>query len=538
MRTATAMSLTSASGFIVFLLSLAVVQGQNGWRVTYTSTQICALKGSTVDMSCTYTYPYWIDSRLTKMKEKFWFINGDIKPVDLKTESEYKDRVLLYDYGGYYSSVRISDLRQSDSAQYQFRFITNQPGGRYTGSPGVTLTVTDLHVHVTSSSSCRNSNCVQVELRCHSSCRLPDNYKYTWFKNGQEIQSETSSSYSTSFSSEDTVSCAVKGYEMFSSPPVFAPRVPSVTFSPSGEIIEGSSVTLTCTSDANPPVTKYTWYKRGKNQLQSRGEGQQFVLSFINSSDSGSYSCIAKNSLGLKMLEYVNIDVKYPPRLPSVSVSPSGQIVQGSSVTLTCTSDANPPVTKYTWYKEDEDSPKASGQNFTITDFRSEHSGNYYCEAQNSRGRQNSTSHLIVVSSKWKSVAAGVTVAILLPIILISVFILVRRWRALKTSSEPEDRADNSQQCPPNHRHPEEQDNLHYATVNFSQNKEDPVYSNTGPARCPRHKKEPTFTEYSALPFHNNSKKQRDRVQETAEDSAVLYSTVNQTKRPRTSAPK
>uniref|UniRef100_A0A673BBD1 Ig-like domain-containing protein n=1 Tax=Sphaeramia orbicularis TaxID=375764 RepID=A0A673BBD1_9TELE len=251
-------------------------------------------------MSCTYTYPQWIDSRVTTIKEKFWFINRDIQSVDLKTESEYKGRVLLYDYGGNYSSVRISDLRQSDSAQYQFRFITNQPGGRYTGSPGVTLTVT-------------------------------------------------------------------------------------VSFSPSGEIIEGSSVTLTCTSDANPPVTKYTWYKRGKNQLQSRGEGQQFVLSFINSSDSGSYSCQTENSLGLKIL-------------PSVSVSPSGHIVQGSSVTLTCTSDANPPVTKYTWYKEDEDSPKASGQNFTITDFRSEHSGNYSCEAQNSRGRQNSTSHLIVVS--------------------------------------------------------------------------------------------------------------------------------------------
>uniref|UniRef100_A0A672ZGH5 Ig-like domain-containing protein n=1 Tax=Sphaeramia orbicularis TaxID=375764 RepID=A0A672ZGH5_9TELE len=227
-----------------------------------------------------------------------------------------------------------------------------------------------------------------------------------------------------------------------------------------------------------------------------------------------------------------------PPRLPSVSVSPSGQIVQGSSVTLTCTSDANPPVTKYTWYKEDEDSPKASGQNFTITDFRSEHSGNYYCEAQNSRGRQNSTSHPIVVSSKWKSVAAGVTVAVLLPIILIFVFLLFRRMRALKTSSEPEDRADNSQQCPPNHRHPEEQDNHHYATVNFSQKKEDPVYSNTGPARCPRHKKEPTFPEYSVLTFHNNSKEQRDRVEETAEDSAVLYSTVNKTKGPRTSAPK
>ncbi|XP_045898631.1 B-cell receptor CD22-like isoform X3 [Micropterus dolomieu] len=87
------------------------------------------------------------------------------------------------------------------------------------------------------------------------------------------------------------------------------------------------------------------------------------------------------------------------PKLPSVSVSPSAEIVEGSSVTLTCSSDAN-PAAKYTWYKENEDSPKASGQNFTITDFRAEHSGNYYCEAQNRRGRHNSTLHLIVVAVK------------------------------------------------------------------------------------------------------------------------------------------
>uniref|UniRef100_A0A671TFZ8 Ig-like domain-containing protein n=1 Tax=Sparus aurata TaxID=8175 RepID=A0A671TFZ8_SPAAU len=66
----------------------------------------------------------------------------------------------------------------------------------------------------------------------------------------------------------------------------------------------------------------------------------------------------------------------YAPKLPSVSVSPSAEIVEGSSVTLTCSSDAN-PAANYTWYKENGDSPKASGQIFTITDFRAEHSGNY-----------------------------------------------------------------------------------------------------------------------------------------------------------------
>ena len=68
-------------------------------------------------------------------------------------------------------------------------------------------------------------------------------------------------------------------------------------------------------------------------------------------------------------------------------------------MTLTCSTDAN-PAANYTWYKENEDSPKASGQNFTITDFRAEHSGNYYCEVQNRIGRHNSTLQLIVVAGE------------------------------------------------------------------------------------------------------------------------------------------
>uniref|UniRef100_A0A3Q4NBE6 Ig-like domain-containing protein n=1 Tax=Neolamprologus brichardi TaxID=32507 RepID=A0A3Q4NBE6_NEOBR len=98
-------------------------------------------------------------------------------------------------------------------------------------------------------------------------------------------------------------------------------------------------------------------------------------------------------SLGLQML--------FPsdaPKLPSVSVSPSAEIVEGSSVTLTCSSDAN-PAASYTWYKEDEDSPKASGHNFTITDITPEHSGSYSCVAQNNRGHHYSTLQLTVSKS-------------------------------------------------------------------------------------------------------------------------------------------
>uniref|UniRef100_A0A4W6EEU9 Ig-like domain-containing protein n=1 Tax=Lates calcarifer TaxID=8187 RepID=A0A4W6EEU9_LATCA len=189
----------------------------------------------------------------------------------------------------------------------------------------------------------------------------------------------------------------------------------SVSMSPSGQIVEGSSVTLTCSSDANP-AAEYTWYK--ENQTLP-GKQERIHFNPISSEDKGIYHCRSENQYGQLNSSSVFIDVQQilktclccpsdPPKLPSVSVSPSGQIVEGSSVTLTCSSDAN-PAAKYTWYKENEDSPKASGQIFTITDFRAEHSGNYYCEAQNERGRYKSTLRSTVLANPPKLPSVSVS---------------------------------------------------------------------------------------------------------------------------------
>ncbi|XP_028446067.1 B-cell receptor CD22-like isoform X1 [Perca flavescens] len=373
-----AMSLTAAaSGFVVFLLSVSVIQGQDGLRVTYTSTQICAVKGSTVNIPCSYTYPSAVGGVDTTVEQRFW-LNQQF--VDLTTDSEYSGRV-QYHSENKDCTLRISDLRERDSAVYKFRFTTNQ-GGNYVGYPGVTLSVTGLKVQVSRLEVYESYN--QADLKCQSSCPLPGHPSYIWYKNGQNIQGQTSNYYSASFDPADSFSCAVRGHEDFPSPSVYAQKLSSGSVSPSAEIVEGSSVTLTCSSDANP-AANYTWYKE-KPVYKYLSEGSQLDFSSIQSSDSGQYYCKVKNELG----KYININVKYGPKLPSVSVSPSAEIVEGSSVNLTCSSDAN-PAANYTWYKENEDSPKASGQIFTITDVRPEHSGNYYCEAQNRRGSQNST---------------------------------------------------------------------------------------------------------------------------------------------------
>ncbi|KAL7404084.1 hypothetical protein ABVT39_009245 [Epinephelus coioides] len=424
------MSLTAAArGFVVFLLSVSVIQGQKGWGVTYTSTEICAVKGSTVEIHCSYRYPSRINGLDTKVEKASWFI--DVKDgvyVDLKTDPQYSGRVqYVCDEIKNDCTLRITDLRESDSAVYKFRFITNQPRGNFWGKPGVTLSVTDLDLKVSRSSSFSS-------LQCHSSRYLPDHTSYIWYKNGQKIKEGTSPYVDFSYDSADSYSCAVKGCGGFS-PSVYAPKLPSVSVSPSAEIVEGSSVTLTCSSDANP-AAKYTWYNEDGNLFRhSQRQNPQLVFSSIQSSDSGEYYCKAENELGRRTSEFISIDVKYAPKLPSVSVSPSAEIVEGSSVTLTCSSDAN-PAANYTWYKEDEDSPKASGQIFTITDIRAEHSGNYYCEAKNTRGRHNSTLHLTVVAGPVRDHSVMNIIRLTLVVLVLTLLLLLSLWtRKKKTLS-------------------------------------------------------------------------------------------------------
>ncbi|XP_078022748.1 hemicentin-1-like [Epinephelus lanceolatus] len=572
------------------------VYGQTCNRVTYTDRNICASKGSSVDISCTYS------SYKNHVESKFWFSpeskgqwQNHSQPEDLSKDSQFAGRVQVIDTERRRSTLRITDLRESDSAEYHFKFTT--PSFEWRSSlPGTTLTVTALQVQVTRITV--GQFVTEAELKCHSSCSPAGRLSYVWFNNKVEILREHTSSYKAWFGLSDNISCAIRGHKEFPSPSVYAPKLPSVSVSPSAEIVEGRSVTLTCSSDANP-AAKYTWYKWYVNR-HPLSEGPQLVFSSIQSSDSGQYYCTAENELGRTSNDFT-MDVKYTPRVPSVSVSPSGKIMEGSSVTLTCSSDANPaakytwymenqkvlqgsdgvyqfmsissedrgkyyctsenqhgrinsssifidvqyapklpsvsvspsaeivegssvnltcssdanPAANYTWYKEDEDSPKASGQIFTITDVRAEHSGNYYCEAKNSRGRHNSTFNPIIVSRSMKSVAAGSITAIFLAIIFVLAFLFIRRKRSWKQTPEPRQRPDDNAQAnmgavydiPPAPRQTtpsEQQDDLCYASVSFSKNQEDPLYSNVRLNQPNRHREEEEDeddVEYSVVNF-------------------------------------
>uniref|UniRef100_A0A4W5LLQ9 Ig-like domain-containing protein n=1 Tax=Hucho hucho TaxID=62062 RepID=A0A4W5LLQ9_9TELE len=334
-------------------------QGQNCWRVTYTKRRICVLKGSTVNISCSYTHP-------TSYIEQgsFWFTQKH--PVDLSSYPEYAGRVEYNRNTENHHTMTITDLTEKDSAEYKFRLITTDEG-RISGLPDILLEMDPTSV----------SEGERVTLRCRTKCTVGLKPTYIWYRNGQRLNNPITSYNSLILdpvSSEDAgnYSCAVEGFERILSPEEtltvrYGPRNTPVSVSPSGEIVEGSSVTLTCSSDANPPVDKYTWYR--KNGASLTGSENTYNFPTISSEDSGEYYCEVENKYGRLNSSSVSVDVQYDPKNTSVSVSPSGEIVEGSLVTLTCSSDANPPVDKYTWYFQNKTFSNGFGQIYNISNF-------------------------------------------------------------------------------------------------------------------------------------------------------------------------
>ncbi len=109
------------------------------WGVSYSPSHICALKDSSVIMSCNYTYP--TGHQIMKV---FWTKNpvtGE-EPPDLSEDPEYSQRLQYLGDEQQNCTIRLSHVTQKDEHMYYFRFTTNVTEGRWLGKPGVTLTVT------------------------------------------------------------------------------------------------------------------------------------------------------------------------------------------------------------------------------------------------------------------------------------------------------------------------------------------------------------------------------------------------------------
>ncbi|XP_065098121.1 uncharacterized protein [Paramisgurnus dabryanus] len=153
------------------------------WGVTYTSTRVCALVGSTVDIHSTYSHP----PGYTVVKTSWHYIHSWRNPPwrfnhwkfsDLRYDHQFAGRV---EFVG--NTLRIKDVNRNDTGVYLFRIINNT-SDEFSGLPGVTLIVTDTQVR---SSPDPVIDGEKVILSCSTECTLDSNHTYIWYKNGQQV---------------------------------------------------------------------------------------------------------------------------------------------------------------------------------------------------------------------------------------------------------------------------------------------------------------------------------------------------------------
>ncbi|XP_037399387.1 B-cell receptor CD22-like isoform X2 [Pygocentrus nattereri] len=321
---------------LVFLLMTAGAFATE-WSVKYNQQEICALKGSTVFMNGTFTHPEGLT-----VKEIFWVIDPALNPSwpDMSQNPDYSGRVEYLGDEQKLVSLKLSDVMKKDEHEYCVRIKTDQEMQKYFGRPGVRLTVTELHV------------------------KAPE------------------------------------------------------------EVTEGETADLTCMTTCNLTDPTFIWYKNGWPLTTKTIKNNQLHLQTVSSEDAGSYSCAVGGSQHLRSTAH-SLRVRYPPKSVSVSISPSGEIVEGSSVTLTCSSNGNPPVKNYTWFKEGGTSSVGSGQNYSIISITADHTGLYYCEAENEHGAERSDGVLVF----FKGYPLILYVAVGVGVCMITVFLTVVLWR-------------------------------------------------------------------------------------------------------------
>ncbi|XP_047665661.1 uncharacterized protein LOC125140396 [Tachysurus fulvidraco] len=156
---------------LLFLLLISVVVAQNDRSVKYTQNSICAVRGSTVTMGCSYIYNS-INSTNSTFHRAFWFANS-FPYADLSTDARYGHRVQYLRDTPHDCSLRIKNVMQKDSNKYFVSFNTS--AGVFPNKNGVELKVTALQLKIIPDIVFEGD---EVNFTCETTCSLSMNPKY------------------------------------------------------------------------------------------------------------------------------------------------------------------------------------------------------------------------------------------------------------------------------------------------------------------------------------------------------------------------
>ncbi|EPQ05360.1 B-cell receptor CD22 [Myotis brandtii] len=220
-----------------------------------------------------------------------------------------------------------------------------------------------------------------------------------------------------------------------------APRdVKVLWISPRSEIHSGHAVLLRCNFSSSRPTDVHFFWKKNGIFLK---EGRELSFGSISPEDAGSYSCVVRNSIGQSTSEAWVLSVLYAPRRLRVSISPKDSVMEGKKAVLTCESDANPPISRYTWFDWNNQNLHHDHQTLRLDPVKVQHSGAYWCQGDNRLGVDRSPPSTLTVYYSPQTISRRVALGLgLCLVILFLAFLGVKfqgSWKRIQSQQGPQE---------------------------------------------------------------------------------------------------
>ncbi|XP_070690983.1 cell adhesion molecule CEACAM5-like [Pempheris klunzingeri] len=175
-----------------------------------------------------------------------------------------------------------------------------------------------------------------------------------------------------------------------------------VTLSSTDLVEFNSSVRLSCSSSGSSP--SFHWLNGSSEVTQSdrvqlTDGGANLTITNVTRYDEGQFSCQAFNPVSDDKSEPVNISISYGPENVNLTLDlPQEYYGEGSDVSLTC-SAVSTPSAQFLWFLNGEKkSDTGTGSKLRLTDIQESQSGNYSCQAFNSKTLRHETSQPVAIS--------------------------------------------------------------------------------------------------------------------------------------------
>ncbi|XP_032984291.1 B-cell receptor CD22 isoform X4 [Rhinolophus ferrumequinum] len=283
-----------------------------------------------------------------------------------------------------------------------------------------------------------------VTLLCHYTSSNPSVTRYEWKSEGSWNEPEPGvlMIQKVAWNAKPFTCAACNQWCSWASPVdlhvQYAPKgVKVLPVSPRREIHSGHQVLLQCNFSSSCPTDVRFFWKKNGIFLE---EGKQLSFDSVSPEDAGNYNCLVNNSIGQSMSEAWTLQVLYAPRKLRVSISPKDSVMEGKKAVLTCESDANPPVSQYTWFDGNNQNLQHYHQMLILNSVKVQQSGAYRCQGTNRLGVGQSPPSTLTVYYSPETIGRRVALGVMLCLVAVLLAFwgvkLQRSWKRIQSQQE------------------------------------------------------------------------------------------------------